>query len=63
MNFSEISRNILKKRSIDELVATSKNSELKKTLNVFDLIIIGIGAVVGTGIFLSIIVVGIVTIG
>ena len=51
MNFKEISRNILKKRSIDELVSTSKNSELKKTLNVFDLIIIGIGAVVGTGIF------------
>ncbi len=51
MNLKEISRNILKKRSIDELVATSKNSDLKKTLNVFDLIIIGIGAVVGTGIF------------
>ena len=51
MNFKDISRNILKKRSIDELIATSKNTELKKTLNVFDLIIIGIGAVVGTGIF------------
>ena len=47
----EICRNILKKRSIEELIATSKSSELKKTLNVFDLIIIGIGAVVGTGIF------------
>ena len=32
------------------LLATSKRSELK-TLNVFDLIVIGIGAVVGTGIF------------
>lgn len=51
MNLHEISRNIFKKRSIDELVAASKNSDLKKTLNVFDLIIIGIGAVVGTGIF------------
>ena len=47
----EISQNILKKRSLDELIATSKKSELKKTLNVFDLIVIGIGAVVGTGIF------------
>lgn len=47
----EIGRNILKKRSLEDLIATSKSSELKKTLNVFDLIIIGIGAVVGTGIF------------
>lgn len=51
MNFTNICRNILKKRSLDDLIATSKRSELKKTLNVFDLIVIGIGAVVGTGIF------------
>ena len=51
MNFSEISRNIFKKRSLYELLLTSKRSELKKSLNVFDLIVIGIGAVVGTGIF------------
>ncbi len=43
--------NILKRKSPDELLAVSKKSELKKTLNVFDLMIIGIGAVVGTGIF------------
>ncbi len=43
--------NILKRRSPDELLAVSNRSELKKTLNVFDLMIIGIGAVVGTGIF------------
>ncbi len=46
-----ICRNILKKRSIEDLIQTSKKTELKKTLNVFDLIVIGIGAVVGTGIF------------
>jgi len=51
MNLTDISRNIFKKRSLDELLATSRRSELKKTLNVFDLIVIGIGAVVGTGIF------------
>ena len=51
MDLKQISRNILKKRSIDDLIQTSKKSELKKTLNVFDLIVIGIGAVVGTGIF------------
>lgn len=51
MNIKSIIANCLTKRSPDELIATSKKSELKKTLNVFDLIVIGIGAVVGTGIF------------
>ena len=51
MNLKDISRKIIKKRSLDDLLTTSKRSELKKTLNVFDLIVIGIGAVVGTGIF------------
>ena len=51
MDIKTIIKNALTKRSTDELIATSKKSELKKTLNVFDLIIIGIGAVVGTGIF------------
>lgn len=51
MDFKNICRNISKKRSLDDLIAAGKRSELKKTLNVFDLIVIGIGAVVGTGIF------------
>ena len=48
---NSIIQNILKKKSTDDLISTSKRTELKKTLNVFDLIVIGIGAVVGTGIF------------
>ena len=51
MEFKNILSNALKKKSPDELIAVSKKSELKKTLNVFDLIVLGIGAVVGTGIF------------
>lgn len=51
INFSEISKNLLKKKNVDELINTSEKSELKKTLNAFDLIVLGIGAVVGTGIF------------
>ena len=51
MELKNIISNALKKKSPDELIAVSKKSELKKTLNVFDLIILGIGAVVGTGIF------------
>lgn len=51
MELKAVLKNVLNKKSPDELIAVSKKSELKKTLNVFDLIVIGIGAVVGTGIF------------
>lgn len=43
--------NLLKKKSIKELECEAENSELKKTLSTFDLIMLGIGAVIGTGIF------------
>ena len=49
--FKNIIKNIAERRSPQELIDEGVNSELKKTLNVFDLIVIGIGAVVGTGIF------------
>ena len=51
MDIRNIISNMLTRRSPDELIAAGKKSELKKTLNVFDLIVLGIGAVVGTGIF------------
>lgn len=44
-------KNILKVKTTDELIAEGQKSELSKTLTVVDLIILGIGAVVGTGIF------------
>ena len=43
--------NLLKCKTPQELIDAGSHSGLKKTLNVFDLIVIGIGAVVGTGIF------------
>ena len=49
--FNKVVQHALTTKSTDELVSASKHSELKKTLNAFDLIILGIGAVVGTGIF------------
>lgn len=49
--FNTVITKALTKKSTDELVSASQHSELKKTLNAFDLIILGIGAVVGTGIF------------
>ena len=51
MNFKEIFNNLIQCKSPQELIEEGTNSELKKTLNAFDLIILGIGAVVGTGIF------------
>ncbi len=44
-------KNILKKKSTDVFIQESKTTELKKTLNIFDLLILGVSAVVGTGIF------------
>ena len=51
INLKTILRNMLECKSPQELIDEGAGSELKKTLNVFDLIVIGIGAVVGTGIF------------
>ncbi len=46
-----LSKNMFKVKSPDALIAEGKKSELSKTLTAFDLIILGIGAVIGTGIF------------
>ena len=51
MKLQQVLNNLLKCKSPQELIDEGSNSGLKKTLNVFDLIILGIGAVVGTGIF------------
>ncbi|MBR2526024.1 amino acid permease [bacterium] len=51
VNIRRIIKASLTKKNTDELISASKHSELKKSLNIFDLIVIGIGAVVGTGIF------------
>ncbi len=42
---------MLSKKSTDLFIQESKTTELKKTLNIFDLLILGVSAVVGTGIF------------
>ena len=50
-NLKTIFSNLIKCKTPQELIDEGTNSELKKTLNAFDLIVLGIGAVVGTGIF------------
>lgn len=46
----KIISNLLTRKTAQELIDRAKTGSLKKTLNAFDLFIIGIGAVVGTGI-------------
>lgn len=48
--FKRVFNNIISRKSTGELIENAKKGSLKKTLSAFDLFIIGIGAVVGTGI-------------
>lgn len=50
-SLKRLGRRLIKIKSPDQMIADGNKSELSKTLNVVDLIVIGIGAVVGTGIF------------
>lgn len=51
LRLKRIPKRLFTPKNPDELIAAGKKSELSKSLTVFDLIILGIGAVVGTGIF------------
>lgn len=44
-------RNLIKKKNPDEMIQEANTDGLEKTLGVFDLIILGIGAIIGSGIF------------
>ncbi|RBN38965.1 amino acid permease, partial [Priestia megaterium] len=41
---------LFKKKSIEQLLEQSQNKSLVKTLGAFDLTLLGIGAVIGTGV-------------
>ena len=46
--------NVFKKRSPEDIISRSKSDELAKTLNWFDIIILGISVVIGSGIFVMV---------
>lgn len=51
-NFSkQFLRNIIKTKNPDDMLSDAKKEGLEKTLGVWDLIILGIGAIIGSGIF------------
>lgn len=47
----ELIRQLFRKKSLESLQKESKESSLKRSLGVFDLTMLGIGAIIGTGIF------------
>ncbi len=51
MSRSMLMTKLLRKKSPDELIKDSEKSGLKKTLKAFDLVVLGVGAIIGTGIF------------
>ncbi len=52
--FKQFIKNLLKKKNPEDMIADSNKSGLSKTLTGFDLIILGISAIVGAGIFVMI---------
>ena len=51
MNLKEILAKMLTRKSPDDALAGAKEGGLEKTLGVWDLIILGVGAIIGSGIF------------
>ena len=43
-----IAKHLLKRKNPDDMMQVANRNGLKKTLTVFDLIILGVGAIVGT---------------
>jgi len=44
-------KNLIRRKNPDEFLEQAKDNGLQKTLNAFDLIILGVGAIIGSGIF------------
>jgi basic amino acid/polyamine antiporter, APA family len=51
MSINSFLARILRKKNLDNIIEASKKSSLKKSLNAFDLTVLGIGAIIGAGIF------------
>ena len=51
MTLTEILNNMLKRKTPDDAVQGASKGGLEKTLGVWDLIILGVGAIIGSGIF------------
>lgn len=51
MSLTEIAKSLIKRKNLDEAMANAQKEGLEKTLGVWDLIMLGVGAIIGSGIF------------
>lgn len=49
--FQKFFRNIFKRKNPDDILKLAEKNGLKKSLGIFDLIMLGVGAIIGSGIF------------
>ena len=47
-------RSLIKRKNLDEAMANAQKEGFEKTLGVWDLIMLGVGAIIGSGIFVMI---------
>ena len=51
MALTDIAKSLIKRKNLDEAIANAQKGGLEKTLGAWDLIILGVGAIIGSGIF------------
>ena len=51
LNITEIKNNLFKRKNSGDIANSAQKSELKKSLRLFDLVVFGVGAIFGSGIF------------
>ncbi len=51
MALTDIVKSLVKRKNLDEAIANAQKGGLEKTLGAWDLIILGVGAIIGSGIF------------
>lgn len=51
MTLTDITKNLVKRKNLDEAISNAQKGGLEKTLGAWDLILLGVGAIIGSGIF------------
>ncbi len=51
MTLTDVTKNLVKRKNLDEAISNAQKGGLEKTLGAWDLILLGVGAIIGSGIF------------
>ncbi len=51
MSLTGIAKSLIKRKNLDEAISNAQKGGLEKTLGAWDLVILGVGAIIGSGIF------------